>query len=94
MGGVDPGRAHASWQMAHGGRARCAAALALLVVVLMAVGALVVAGEARARAHRADQNPDIKSGAEGGAPARLQPQRLELRPSPLAQAAPLPLSSA
>ena len=47
-----------------------------------------------ARAHRADQNPDIKSGAEGGAPARLQPRRLELRPSPLAQAAPLPLSSA
>ena len=46
MGGADPGRAHASWQMARVGRARCAAALALLVVVLVAVGALAVAGEA------------------------------------------------
>ena len=58
MGGADPVRGHAGWQMACARRTPRAAAPALTVVMLVAVGALVAAGAAAGTSY-------ASGGAEG-----------------------------
>ena len=58
MGGADPARGHAGWQMACARRTPRAAAPALTVVMLVAVGALVAAGAAAGTSY-------ASGGAEG-----------------------------